>query len=202
MTDSATGSRVERRMRETRERIRKAALELFTTRGLDETTVADITDAADIGKGTFFTYFPTKTAVLADVAAMLMEGMEAGLIAASAGGLDFAARLERLFAPALDWHQGHPEISRFLAAAFLRESSYAEAERVNIGRLLTLLGREVAASQARGELTRDIPPGQATTTIFGVYFGALTTWHLGGRRDRLHDHFATFFHVAMRGLRP
>lgn len=202
MSQPAAESRVERRMRETRKRIQNAALELFAAGGLDETTVADITDRADVGKGTFFTYFPSKVAVLADVAAMLVEQMEAALAGRSAEGLDLAERLQRLFAPALDWHQAHPEISRFLAVAFLRDASYAEADQANLGRLLKLLGQEVAAAQARGELARDIPPAQATTTVFGVYFGALTTWHLGKRSDRLHDHFTTSFQVVMRGLRP
>lgn len=188
-------------MRETRERIRKVALELFATRGLDDTTIADITSAADIGKGTFFTYFPTKVAVLADVATMLVEQMSAGLSAAAAEGLDLPARLGRLFAPALDWHQANPEISRFMAVSFLRESDYEQADQVNLHRLLELLGGEIAASQARGELTTEVPPAQATTTIFGVYFGALATWHLGGRAGRLHDHFTRSFEVVIRGLR-
>jgi AcrR family transcriptional regulator len=50
---------------ETRERLYRAALELFAERGFLETTVVDITEAADVGKGTFFNYFPTKEHVLA-----------------------------------------------------------------------------------------------------------------------------------------
>ena len=52
--------RRERRRVETRERIYRAALRIFAQRGYLETTVEDITDAADVGKGTFFNYFPTK----------------------------------------------------------------------------------------------------------------------------------------------
>lgn len=56
--------RRERRRAETQQRIMGAAMELFHTRGYAETTVEDITEAADVGKGTFFNYFPTKDAVL------------------------------------------------------------------------------------------------------------------------------------------
>lgn len=41
-----------------------AAVRLFTERGYDETSVADITDAADVSKRTFFLHFPTKEDVL------------------------------------------------------------------------------------------------------------------------------------------
>ena len=187
-------------MRETRLRIQKAALELFAKRGLDETTVADITDRADVGKGTFFTYFPSKVAVLADVATMLVEQMEAALEAAA--GQPSHVRLAKLFAPALDWHQANPEISRFLAMAFLRDVGYAEADQANNARLFALLSQEIASSQARGELTRDVPLDQATRTVFGVYFGALAAWHVGKRSAPLHDYFTTSFQVVMRGLRP
>jgi AcrR family transcriptional regulator len=201
MTDSAIPeSRVERRMRETRLRIQKAALELFATRGLDETTVAEITERADVGKGTFFTYFPSKVAVLTGVASMLVERMETSL--AGAAGRPLEERLRRLFAPALEWHQSHPEISRFLAVAFLRDTAYADADRENNAKLFSLLSREVGTSQARGELTREIPIDQATRTIFGVYFGALAAWHIGKRSAPLHDCFITSFQVVMRGLRP
>src|SRR6202162_5643910 len=55
----------ERRRVETRERIYRAALRIFAQRGYLDTTVEDITEAADVGKGTFFNYFPTKEHVLA-----------------------------------------------------------------------------------------------------------------------------------------
>src|SRR5271169_2514845 len=58
-------NRRERRSAEIRARLYRAALRIFAERGYLETTVADITDAADLGKGTFFNYFPTKEHVLA-----------------------------------------------------------------------------------------------------------------------------------------
>src|ERR1700747_3362092 len=60
-----SSDRRERRRLETRERLYRSALELFGERGFLETTVEDITEAADVGKGTFFNYFPTKEHVLA-----------------------------------------------------------------------------------------------------------------------------------------
>ncbi len=63
--NGATPGRRERHRLETRERLFRAALRAFTEKGFQETTVEDITNAADVGKGTFFNYFPSKDHVLA-----------------------------------------------------------------------------------------------------------------------------------------
>ena len=61
-------SRRERRAAETRVRLFRCALQLFAERGFPNVTVEDITEAADVGKGTFFNYFESKDDVLSVVA--------------------------------------------------------------------------------------------------------------------------------------
>ncbi len=50
----------EKKKRRTRQAIRAAAIHLFTTQGVAETTVEQIAAAADISPRTFFNYFDTK----------------------------------------------------------------------------------------------------------------------------------------------
>ncbi|NLR98818.1 TetR family transcriptional regulator [Rhizobium sp. P38BS-XIX] len=57
--------RRERKRRQTRERIEAMALKLFLERGFDNTTIEDITEAADVSKRSFFDYFPSKENVVA-----------------------------------------------------------------------------------------------------------------------------------------
>ena len=56
--------RRERRAAATRLRLFRCALRLFAKRGFQNVTVEDITEAADVGKGTFFNYFESKDHVL------------------------------------------------------------------------------------------------------------------------------------------
>src|SRR5690242_19660146 len=62
-TNSENSGRRERRRQETHTRIFDSAMRLFAERGFANTPVEDITKAADVAKGTFFNYFPTKEAI-------------------------------------------------------------------------------------------------------------------------------------------
>src|SRR5262249_54451279 len=63
MAQPATGLR-ERKKRQTRDALTRAALELFVERGYDETTLAAIADAAGVSTRTIFAYFPSKEDIL------------------------------------------------------------------------------------------------------------------------------------------
>jgi AcrR family transcriptional regulator len=64
----ATGvSRVERKKRETRQNIVGAAQRLMNTRPVDEVTIQDITEEADVGHGTFYLHFKSKYEVLVPI---------------------------------------------------------------------------------------------------------------------------------------
>ena len=57
---AATEGLRERKKRETREAITRAAWKLFARRGFDAVTVADIARAAKVSEKTVFNYFPAK----------------------------------------------------------------------------------------------------------------------------------------------
>jgi AcrR family transcriptional regulator len=54
----------ERKKQRTRQQIIEAAMGLFAERGYPATTIADIAEAADVAPRTFFSYFPSKEAVV------------------------------------------------------------------------------------------------------------------------------------------
>jgi AcrR family transcriptional regulator len=63
--------RQSRRRARTRARLIQAAREVIAERGYHEITVADITEAADLGKGTFYLYFDDKANITREV---ILEG--------------------------------------------------------------------------------------------------------------------------------
>lgn len=58
----------DRRVRKTRSAIRGAIKRLLQSQGVDQFTIKDIAEKADIGYTTYFRHFPSKEAALADLA--------------------------------------------------------------------------------------------------------------------------------------
>lgn len=69
----------ERKKQRTREQLVKAAMSLFAERGYRATTIAEIAAAADVAPGTFFSYFPSKEAVVFHTADREVEGLASAL---------------------------------------------------------------------------------------------------------------------------
>ncbi|MEA2382434.1 MAG: hypothetical protein QOH72_2405 [Solirubrobacteraceae bacterium] len=63
------------RGRRTQARLVEAAARVFVERGYFDTRVADITQAAGVSHGGFYTYFDSKDAILRDVASAVVEQM-------------------------------------------------------------------------------------------------------------------------------
>jgi AcrR family transcriptional regulator len=61
-----SGSRIERKKEETRQKIITIAINLFKEQGVDAITMEQIAREADIAKGTLYNYFPVKEAIISE----------------------------------------------------------------------------------------------------------------------------------------
>lgn len=68
-----------RRKRETRTRLLDAALRLMAERGMEGVAINEITEAADVGFGSFYNHFESKEAIYDALTESVFEGFAAGL---------------------------------------------------------------------------------------------------------------------------
>ncbi|MGB0437840.1 MAG: TetR family transcriptional regulator, partial [Mycobacterium sp.] len=82
-TQPAGSTRRERRRLEVSGRVLDAAESLFVAKGFDETSVAEICEAADVAYGTFFNHFPAKSDLLLALGARALSDISGQLAALS-----------------------------------------------------------------------------------------------------------------------
>ncbi len=119
---ATAGGRRERNKAMIRNRIFDAASRLFAEHGYEAVTTQQIADAADVGAGTVFRYFPTKADILLEVMSDLVRGgiADGRRVAEEAG--DPVEAILALVAPLVDASRLHPENT----LAFQREALFAD----------------------------------------------------------------------------
>jgi len=73
-------TRQQRRLSATRQKLLEAARSVFAERGLDSATISNITERADVGKGTFYYHFKDKEGVIAALIKSIMGELSAAII--------------------------------------------------------------------------------------------------------------------------
>lgn len=193
--------RRERRTAETRERLFRAALDLFARKGFTETTVEDITETADVGKGTFFNYFPSKDHVLLAFVEMQMAKLESAVAEARAGHEPMPYFLRSLAVRMTQEPIRNPGIVRVLFQAYLSTTPVREAMLDLQKRIQALHTEIVLLGQERGEIRRDLAAAEISNVLRQTVFGTLLMWSLHGDAT-LHPRMESAFNVLWSGLAP
>jgi AcrR family transcriptional regulator len=196
--------RRERRRIETREKIFRAAMQLFAERGFFQTTTEDITEAADVGQGTFFNYFPTKQHVLSVLSEKQMEKVLAAEHEAQAGKLSMYDVLHRLIHRITEEPGRTPALTRSLVTAFISNDEVRELVRNTLGRGREILAGMIALGQKRGEIRRDRKPAALALAFQRNVLGTLLLWAMqpsAELNDWLEETFKDFW-AAVESREP
>jgi len=170
--------RRERHRAETRARILQAALSLFARQGFAATRVEQITEAADVGKGTFFNYFPTKEHVLAGFAGRQIGKIQGALEKARQGAAPIRELLFHLLLSLENEPGLNPELTRSLLVALLSSQAVRELANPNLERGRQLLAEILALGQQRGEIRADANPIELGRFFQLSAFGTMFLWSL------------------------
>ena len=194
--------RRQRRSAELRERVFRAALALFARKGFNETTVEDITNAADVGKGTFFNYFPSKDHILLGFAEMQLAKLQDAVEEAQRTDQPMPQFLRALGTRMTQEPIRNPAIIRTLLQAYLSSASPIRKAMLELqDRVLALHSQMISLGQQRGEIRADLPAIEIAQVFRQTVFGTLLLWCLHGDAT-LHARIEEAFEVLWSGLAP
>jgi AcrR family transcriptional regulator len=194
-------NRRERHSIELRERLFRAALDLFAKQGFAETTVEDITNAADLGKGTFFNYFPSKDHILLAFAEMQLGKLRLAIDEARRTSVPMPQFMRSLAALMTQEPVRNPDIIRVLLQAFLSNSQVREAMLDLQARVLAFHAEMIQLGQGRGEIRDDLPAAEIALVFRQTIFGTLLIWSLYGDSS-LQARMDSAFEIIWSGLSP
>ena len=209
--ENPSPKRRERRRIETRERLFDAALDLLCEQDFDAVTIEMITEAADVGKGTFFNYFKNKEAVIVAyferARGQLVESLQmpadAPVEKNDSGG-----------APGPIWKQilltahklaeidgRNHRLARTLFSLSLTNDAVRQANQ--------RIGEDVGASanalmrlgQETGEFRADVEAAALSEFIGRIYQSALYDWALKESGESLETALMQNFALAWEALR-
>jgi len=200
-TSLPLSDRRSRRSAQLRERLFHAALTLFAQKGFAETTVEDITNAADVGKGTFFNYFPSKDHILLAFAEMQIGKLQSAIDEARKNDVptpEFFRSLGRLMTAE---PTRNPDIIRAILQAFLASTPVRESMLEFQKRVLSLHSEMIERGQHRGEIRSDLRPIEIAQVFRQTVFGTLLMWSLYADSSLL-DRMESSFEILWNGLTP
>jgi AcrR family transcriptional regulator len=170
--------RRQRRAAETRLRLFRCALQLFAERGYSNVTVENITEAADVGKGTFFNYFESKDQVLGVMAEIQLGKAAEALARVADSKQTIHAVLHRLFLRLAEEPGRSPELARTIISSFLASKGVRQLIACNMQKGRKMGAEIVAAGQERGEIDTQLQKDKVAMQMMQMIMGTVLFWSL------------------------
>lgn len=172
---------------------------LFAERGFFDTTTEAITEAADVGQGTFFNYFPTKHHVLIALSERQIGKVTLALEQAEAGERSMRDVLHSLTLAITTEPTRSPQLTRSLLAAFLASDQVRELIGETLARGRETIARVVKLGQQREQIRTDRDASDLAMTFQRGILGTLLLWSIrpkGNVASWLEWTFENFWDVA------
>ncbi|HUB52162.1 MAG TPA: TetR/AcrR family transcriptional regulator [Terracidiphilus sp.] len=156
----------------------RCALALIAEHGLANVTVEDITEAADVGKGTFFNYFATKEHVLSVMAEIQLGKLEEAAASVAAGNEPFHKVLHRLVQRLAEEPGRSPKLARALISSFLGNESVREILKRKMALGRKAIAEVIRTGQERGEIDAALNKEKVAMQLLQMVLGTVLLWSL------------------------
>ena len=173
-------------------------MRLFAERGYANTPVEEITEAADVAKGTFFNYFPTKEAILQSLAERQL-----GVIKAAEQRARQASSVRPVLLEMIHGLAERPSRSQLLLRSLMGVAMTHNTLSKFLGHSLEGGRAHVAAIMQRGqelgELRSDLAAVELARVVQHAMFGTLMIWSLSAPKE-LGKWIDLTFEIFWRGI--
>ena len=178
LATTPVAGRRQRRAAETRLRLFRCAVQLFSERGFASVTVEEITAAADVGKGTFFNYFESKDQVLGVMAEIQLGKAAKALARIADSKQTIHAVLHHLFLRLAEEPGRSPELARTIISSFLASKGVRQLIACNMQKGRKMMAEIIAAGQKRGEIDTQLQADKVAMQMMQTIMGTVLFWSL------------------------
>ena len=175
-TEDSPGEKLGRRGRRkaaTRTRLVEAALDLLSRQEYNATTIEQITQAADVGKGTYFNYFASKEHLLNEVGQEQLTMIRTKVERALADDEKLKDVFKELFLSLTKLFMDVPILARNLLLANLGNNEARHLMEKSIIERAGWLEKLVKKGQETGEIRNDMEPELIAYWFLQTHFGNL-----------------------------
>lgn len=165
----------ERRRRRTRAAILDAAVDLFQTQGVRETSVEEICDRAEVSVRTFFNHFETRAHLHDALAEERARNVAAALDHLAEDARPLAERLPAFLAATADYLAARPAYRDFVGEMLQRHPARGDAT-VRGAVLSDAAQRFLSTAADRGELRTDLPIASLADALVGAIVVLTANW--------------------------
>jgi AcrR family transcriptional regulator len=163
---------------QTREVIFRVALQLFAERGFNATTIEAITEAADVGKGTFFNYFENKESILLEYREMQMGRVKTFVSHNAESDEPLETLIFKLAMTMTEEHQKSPAMYQSLITSIFSNDAVQKRMADGLCRSRHMLAELISHRQRSGEIRNDIEAEEIALSFQRMIFGTTFIWSL------------------------
>nr|WP_298718542.1 TetR/AcrR family transcriptional regulator [uncultured Steroidobacter sp.] len=197
----AEPGRRERKRQEKLDHIAQTALRLFETHGYAAVTMEQIAAEADVAKGTLYSHFPVKEAVLAHWFHMQLEADLERLLPICLADASFRRGMRRLLDASASWHERHRDyLLPYLRYRFTNVGQPSVDENDARADLVRAFFALISSGQQSGELRKSQPATRLALYFHFLYLAGLMRWLTTPNAD-LHDELAAVLDLFLKGSR-
>jgi len=175
------------RGRRTRDKLLRAAREVFEDRGYDDTHMSDIARAANVSHGTVYTYFDSKDEVLREACATFVDNVLSAVRVPEDMRADPSVRLYEGHRRYLQAYSANARMLEVVEQAARAEPYFHDLVEHLRGVFLERAAGGLRELQAQGVADRSLDPQMVAPALVGMAEAFARHWHELGEQYAVDD---------------